>query len=230
MPAPGENPDPGDEHDFSAGVFPAAEHDPPANPNETPAGHVPTQEPENPLPEPSSPDQQPPTASEPAAGEALPASSVAFESDPRPAPAPAQPASSASAIGVTPPHGEAGPTPAGEMLPRERAIELAREWSGVVESLVRQLDAQESERQRMLEHIRLLEDRIRGAQVAREQLKSTSGGSISPDDFQTLRYLTDALQRDPDHIVNLAAISQHATKFRALVDAYAQLRQALIDT
>lgn len=117
-----------------------------------------------------------------------------------------------------------------DTVSRDQAIEMARQWSGVVEGLVRQLDEQEAERRRMLDHIRVLEDRMRSTQAAREQLREASGGGISPDDFQTLRYLTDALQRDPDHIVNLAAIAQHAAKFHDLVDAYARLRQVLSET
>jgi hypothetical protein len=71
---------------------------------------------------------------------------------------------------------------------------------------------------------------MRAAQLAREQLRQASGGGIAPDDFQTLRYLTEALRRDPDHIVNLVAVSQHAGKLSELVQAYDRLRQALSES
>jgi len=119
------------------------------------------------------------------------------------------------------PHAESG------SFSRDRAVEMARQWPGVVEGLVRQLDEQEAERRRMLDHIRSLEERMRSAQTARDQIRETTADRITADDFQTLRYLTDALTRDPDHIVNLAAVAQHATKFHELVEAYARLQESL---
>jgi hypothetical protein len=110
---------------------------------------------------------------------------------------------------------------------RDRAVEMAQQWSQVVENLVRQLDEQEAERRRMLEHIRLLEQRLQSTQGVREQLQGAASGMLSPDDLRAVRYVADSLLRDPDHIVVLAAVAQNAGKLHDLVESYARLREAI---
>lgn len=119
------------------------------------------------------------------------------------------------------------PVAAAVESPRERAIDLARQWNDVIDGLVRQIDQGEAERQQMLEHIRVLEERVRAVQAWRDGLRSSSGAAVSAEDFQSIRYVTESLMRDPDHIVVLAAVAQHADKLQRMVESYAQLRRAL---
>lgn len=114
---------------------------------------------------------------------------------------------------------------------RDRAVVMAEQWTSVVQGLVRQLDNQETERKRMLEHIRTLEGKLQTTEAygeeLRTQLREPMQESLSGDDLSAVRYVTDSLLRDPDHIVVLAAVAQNASKLHELVENYARIRKVL---
>lgn len=110
---------------------------------------------------------------------------------------------------------------------RDRAVEMARQWSGVVEGLVRQLDQQEAERRAMRERIATLEETVRRTQAMQQSLQGAGLESLSDDDLQAVQYVADSLMRDPDHIVNLAAVAQHARDLHRVVSNYTRIQRAI---
>ncbi|MGH2442106.1 MAG: hypothetical protein ACRDFX_02935 [Chloroflexota bacterium] len=131
-----------------------------------------------------------------------------------------------------PPHGPStAPRPSGTSAPvesvRDQALSMAREWGSVVESLVRRLDEQAAERSTLLERVRELEQAVHANQAFSDRLDAVSIDALSLEDLQAIKYVTDSLVRDPDHIVVLASVAQHADKLRDVVDGYVRLRSAI---
>jgi hypothetical protein len=128
-----------------------------------------------------------------------------------------------------PPQIEQVPTPTPETGGRGQVVEMARQWAEIVESLVRQLDEQEVERRQTIQRIQALEEATQADRAMRERLQNVAADPISAEEMQAIKYVTDSLLRDPDHIVVLAAVAQHAGKLHKVVDQYARIRSALED-
>lgn len=110
---------------------------------------------------------------------------------------------------------------------RARALEMARQWSDIVQDLVRQLDRQEAERGEMLARIARLEQSARAHEALKAVLAGSSGAQLSPDDLRAVQYVMDSLLQDPDHIVVLASVAQHAQQLARVVSDYARIVRAM---
>jgi hypothetical protein len=106
---------------------------------------------------------------------------------------------------------------------------MAQQWTGVVQDLIRQLDRQETERQQLLARIEALERAVRGHETLTRILAETSADRLTVDDMQAVKYVTDSLLRDPDHIVVLASVAQHAEQLARIVSSYGRIHQAMRD-
>jgi hypothetical protein len=112
-------------------------------------------------------------------------------------------------------------------ISRARALEIAREWSTVMQEFVNQLEGQESERQHMLARIDELERVVRAHEALGRVLAGASEDQVTPDDLQAVQYVTDSLLRDPEHIVVLASVAQHAEQLARIVNSYARIHRAI---
>lgn len=113
---------------------------------------------------------------------------------------------------------------------RTQAVQMAQQWAGVVEGLVRQLNQQDGERHQLLTRIQALEEAVQADRSLHEQLRNSAADTVAGDELQKLRYVTNSLIEDPDHIVVLAAVAQHAGPLKRLVEDYARIRHMLEGT
>jgi hypothetical protein len=113
---------------------------------------------------------------------------------------------------------------------RSRALEMAQQWSGVVQDLVSQLDKQEAERRQMQDRISALERMVHEHEALRQAFaESAADDPISGDDVQTAQFVADSLVKDPDHIVVLASVAQNAQRIARIVNRYARIHRAIGD-
>jgi hypothetical protein len=107
---------------------------------------------------------------------------------------------------------------------------MAQEWSALIQALVNQLERLEIERQHMLARIDDLERAVRAHESLTRVLAEASGDTLTSDEMKAIQYVTDALLRDPDHIVVLASVAQHAEQLARVVNNYARIHRALRDS
>lgn len=107
---------------------------------------------------------------------------------------------------------------------RTQAVAMAEQWSTVVDGLIDQLNQQDEERRHLLSRIQEMEQAMEADRVMREQLRNASRDAVVGEELQKLRYVTSSLIEDPDHIVVLAAVAQHAGPLKRIVEDYARIR------
>ena len=109
----------------------------------------------------------------------------------------------------------------------DRAVEMARMLSGVVQDLVRQLEEQEMQGRQLTERVSSLEAGLRSHESLRQTLRQLAPPSVSPEDLQAMQRSLQALAQDPNHIMVLASVAQQARQLLEVVTSYARIHDAL---
>jgi hypothetical protein len=117
--------------------------------------------------------------------------------------------------------------PVSDRISRARALEMAQQWPSIVQDLVRQLERQEIESRQLQDCIAELEQTARAHDSLKRALSEASGDSPTQDEMQAVQFVMASLLGDPDHIVVLASVAQHAEQLSRVVNNYVRIRRAL---
>ena len=109
----------------------------------------------------------------------------------------------------------------------DRAVEMARMLSGIVQDLVRQLEEQEAQGKALREKVGALEDHLRSHESLRQTLRQLAPTSVTAEELQNMQRSLQALSQDPNHIMVLASVAQQARQLLDVVAAYARVHDAL---
>lgn len=118
------------------------------------------------------------------------------------------------------------PAPRVSASERLRALELAQQLAGLVHQLVDDLDAREGETDEVRRQLRGLQSQLWNRRGEREPLSAMTQPPIPTEELQILQELTEELSRQPNHIVALASISQHAAHLAEIVARYRRIQEA----
>lgn len=113
---------------------------------------------------------------------------------------------------------------------RGQAVEAAERLAQMVRELVRELDERDAERQRLQRDIQSLEDRVNTTMPQQQALVEAVRSSVPADEIQTLHQLLNSLIENPNHIVILASLSQHAAALGQILDGYVRIQRVLQST
>jgi multidrug efflux pump subunit AcrA (membrane-fusion protein) len=109
-------------------------------------------------------------------------------------------------------------------------LDLARQLSTTIQNLIAQTEQETAQRQAVEARLQVADSQLQALQeVARtgEALKQTlreaGQTSLTADDLQKLQNVLQALSRDPNHIMVLAAVAQQSGKLLEVVNAFSRL-------
>ena len=109
--------------------------------------------------------------------------------------------------------------------------QLAQHVAGIVQGLGERVRELEGQRQRVEQQLVALQSVARSGEALRQTLREiVSSSAVSPEDLQAVQRVLAALARDPNHIMVLASVAQHAGKFTHIVEGFARMHQALQQT
>lgn len=107
------------------------------------------------------------------------------------------------------------------------AADLARRLADAVQELVQQLETQERQRQELEQRLAHAEEQAAAGRDQYRALQARLTSSVSEDDLQAVRPVLEKLAGDPNHIMVLAAVAQHAPTLLQVVTTYRELRNSL---
>jgi vacuolar-type H+-ATPase subunit I/STV1 len=109
----------------------------------------------------------------------------------------------------------------------DKAVEMARMLSGIVQDLVRQLEEQEAQGRDLRQRVAGLEDSLRSHESLRQTLRQLAPPTLTPEDLQNMQRALQALAQDPNHIMVLASVAQQARQLLDVVSSYSRVHEAL---
>ncbi|HLJ69174.1 MAG TPA: hypothetical protein VKX16_17610 [Chloroflexota bacterium] len=105
----------------------------------------------------------------------------------------------------------------------ERAVDMARKLTDVVQELVRQLEEQEARSRQLRDRITELEENARAFEGVRVRMREMMPDSVTREDLLAIQSTLRSLAQDPNHIMVLASVAQQANKLLTVINSYGRL-------